>query len=90
MPTAGVTPCSAKHEKHCSRWHADLVLGYRLERYRQEVAHEGLTGGHTGDAAHVKAQGHALVTFSDWLKANRRERRPDDVLVGSGFTDSDT
>jgi hypothetical protein len=79
-----VIPCSPKHKKHCSRWHFELVQGYRLERHRQEIQHEAVTGGYAGDAAHARATGHTQpITFQDWLKANRRDH-PDDNRVDAG------
>ena len=68
------TPCSAKHGKHCSAAHADLVRSYRDERTRQEIDWEAATGGYVGDANHLRAQGHSVITFADWLRANATER----------------
>lgn len=62
-------PCSLRH-KQCSRWHSELVESYRVERHRQEVEFEGLTGGYAGDQEHARAKGHSLITFGDWLKAH--------------------
>jgi hypothetical protein len=69
-----MVPCSRRHRKHCSAWHSNLVQSYREERHRQEVAFEALTGGYAGDQAHAKAKGHSVITFTDWLKANRSEK----------------
>jgi hypothetical protein len=79
-----MTPCSKKHEKHCSSSHADLVRSYRLERHRQEVAHEALTGGYAGDRELARANGVSLITFGAWLKANRRGHDSDRVPVRRG------
>jgi hypothetical protein len=68
-------PCSRRHGKHCSSWHSSLVQSYRNERHRQEVEFEGLTGGHAADAAFIRAQGHTVITFAEWLRANTSERQ---------------
>lgn len=65
------TPCSARH-KSCSPAHADLVAGYRIERYRQEMQQEDFTGNYRGDIEHAKAKGHNLIDFRAWLKAHKR------------------
>ena len=64
------TPCSEKH-KSCSPAHAALVWGYRAERARQEQARDKITNGHAGDERHWRATGGKLITFKDWLKANK-------------------
>jgi hypothetical protein len=69
--TARHTPCSRRHGRFCSRWHANLVATYRDERRRQEIEWEGLTGGYAGDAALLRAQGAAMITFGGWLRAYR-------------------
>lgn len=65
------TPCSIKH-KSCSPAHADLVSNYRIERHRQEVYLEQVTGAHGGDIAHWKGKGGKLIDFGAWLKAHKR------------------
>ena len=70
--------CSAKH-KHCSRFHAALVRGYQVERERQEIALEAITGGHSGDREHWAATGGRLIDFKQWLIAHRQPRRESHV-----------
>jgi hypothetical protein len=64
-------PCSRRH-RSCSPAHADLVSNYRIERHRQEVALETITGGHEHDKEHWKAKGGKLIDFRTWLKAHKR------------------
>lgn len=64
------TPCSTKH-KSCSPAHADLVNNYRIERHRQEVIQEDITGAYPGDIEHWKAKGGKLISFRSWLKAHK-------------------
>lgn len=68
-------PCSPRH-KSCSPAHAALVDGYRQERERQEQHLEDVTGNYAGDIEHLKAKGHILIDFQQWLKANKRMERP--------------
>jgi hypothetical protein len=70
-------PCSRKH-KSCSPAHASLVAGYRAERERQEKLFEAETGNYEGDIKWHKENGHQLITFKTWLKANKRQNLPED------------
>lgn len=63
------TPCTPRH-RHCSRWHAELVESYRLERRRQLEALEALCGGYSGDEQLWRAQGGELIDFHQWLKSH--------------------
>ena len=66
--------CSPRHH-HCSPAHGALVAGYRDERYRQELTWEGDTGAYAGDHRHWVEKGGSLVTFKDWLIANKGSGR---------------
>lgn len=57
--------CTKSHVQ-CSRYHADLVQGYREERYRQEMELEG-QGYKTKD----DAERAALITFRQWLEGSK-------------------
>jgi hypothetical protein len=66
------TPCSTRH-KSCSPAHADLVTGYRLARYNDEIRHEALLDSrNVGERALAKENGHKLIDFQQWLKAHKR------------------
>jgi hypothetical protein len=67
--------CAPGH-KGCTPAHRDLVANYRVERHRQEVEFEGMTGGHAADAEFLKAKGHKLTTFFDWLRAHTTPEEP--------------
>lgn len=65
------TPCSPKH-KSCSPFHANVVRGYREERQRQEIAHDGLWNHpETGEYVAWKDRGGKLIGFAEWLKAHK-------------------
>lgn len=64
------TPCTPTHTA-CSPAHADLVRSYRIERHRQEVQLELITGGHRADREHWKAKGGKLITFAEWLALHK-------------------
>ena len=59
-------PCSARHSKGCSRFHADLVQGYRLARHAQETEFE-LTLSNQAEFELARANGFRMITFRDWL-----------------------
>lgn len=63
--------CSSRH-RHCSPAHSRLVNDYRLERERQEMALEAVTGGYSGDHRFWRATGGHLIDFHEWLKYNKR------------------
>lgn len=65
------TPCSSRH-KSCSPAHAELVADYRVERWRQEVELEGVTGNYAGDIEHWKSKGGKLIDFRQWLISHKR------------------
>lgn len=65
----------AKGHKGCTAAHRDLVNSYRVERHRQEVEQEGLTGGHQSDLDYLKAKGHKIITFADWLRHHVRQEQ---------------
>lgn len=45
---------------------------YRVERHRQEVELEGLTGGNAADTADYFARGgKPLITYTDWLNGRK-------------------
>lgn len=60
-----IQSCNGRH-KQCSRHHADLVQGYREERYRQEIS---LENEHYHDS-----EDQVLITFKDWLRGSRHGR----------------
>ncbi|QXO13746.1 hypothetical protein SEA_DUMPTRUCK_94 [Gordonia phage DumpTruck] len=65
-----VHSCNGRH-RQCSRHHADLVQGYREERYRQEISLE------QGEAMQFRdhdSEGLTLITFKDWLRGSRHGR----------------
>lgn len=62
-----LTPCSPKHRMHCSRFHANLVESYRLERHNQEIAFEAQLS-HAGERELMRQNGVRLITFKDWLR----------------------
>lgn len=64
--------CSPRHH-HCSPSHSRLVSDYRLERERQIVALESVTGGYVGDYRFWREQGGRLIDFRDWLKWNKKD-----------------
>lgn len=64
-------PCSPRHGKHCNPTHASTVLGYRLARYADEIAHEQVLS-NPGDKQYWQACGGRLISFADWLKGLRR------------------
>jgi hypothetical protein len=80
--TAQFVPCSAKH-KHCTKAHSELVWGYRVERRRQELDLEAITGGYAADKADYLARGgRPLITFKQWLAAHKRvEQAPAATVV---------
>lgn len=67
------TPCSPKH-KSCSPAHAAMVWSYREERRRQEIQYE-LPYSYDGDRKLMRENGISLVTFKDWLIANKRSEQ---------------
>ena len=49
-----------------------MVRGYIEERQRQEIAHDGLWDAYGTEEYRIwKENGNRLVTFKDWLKANK-------------------
>lgn len=59
-------PCSSRHRKGCSRFHADLVQGYRLARHAQEIEFEPILSD-AGEYELARANGFRVITFRDWL-----------------------
>jgi hypothetical protein len=57
----------------CSRWHAELVEGFRLERHAQQLRAEAATHGHDTElAAYFGDDGNGSpverrLTFREWL-----------------------
>ena len=65
------SPCRADPAKgprrhRCSRWHAELVDGYRAARAAWEAAAEAASGGYATELAEHAASMPA-VTFRDYL-----------------------
>lgn len=61
-----------KARRHpCSRWHRDLVAGYRETRERQELELEAITSGYEADRRlYFELGAPPLITFKDWLIAH--------------------
>lgn len=70
-PLHTTTPCSDKPH-NCNPQHRDMVLGYRDQRYREELAYEAETNHGRGEHEHWKAMGGRMVTFSEWLRRHTR------------------
>lgn len=63
------SPCRAgdgPRRHRCSRWHAELVHGYRAARAAAEAAAEAATLGYATELAHYR-QSQPAVTFRDYL-----------------------
>ncbi|QFG09244.1 hypothetical protein SEA_EFRA2_57 [Mycobacterium phage Efra2] len=63
-------PCSTRHRKGCSRFHADLVQGYRLARHAQEIEFEPILN-NQAEFELARANGFRMITFADWLRGLR-------------------
>ena len=59
-------PCSKKHGKYCSAYHANIVQVYRDERRRQEELFENDLS-YASDAILLKDR-VKIITFKDVLK----------------------
>lgn len=59
---------------HCSRWHAELVDGYRCEREAQLQRAEAATSGYRSELTDYWRDVERPLTFRDWLTGHRSDQ----------------
>lgn len=67
---------SGARRHRCSRWHAELVDGYRCEREAQLQRAEAATYGHSSELADYWRDVEPPLTFRAWLIGHAGEREP--------------
>lgn len=68
-----LSPCrigAGPHRHRCSRWHAELVEGYRLARHVDAQRLEAASLGYAAEAEDYRRD-HPPVTFTRWLRQLR-------------------
>lgn len=59
--------------------HRALVMAYRVERHRQEMAREAVTGGYATELA----EHPPLITFAEWLTQHAADVPDDEWTIGA-------